>query len=35
MDRNAMRLPATAIESSRKVVNPAQEPSNRLIDRVT
>jgi len=31
---DAESLPATAIEASRKVVNPAQEPSNRLIERV-
>jgi carboxymethylenebutenolidase len=27
------RLPITAIEASRKVVDPAREPSNRLIER--
>ena len=29
------KLPATGIEASRKVVDPAQEPSNRLIKRVS
>jgi carboxymethylenebutenolidase len=28
------KLPAAGIEASRKVVDPAQEPSNRLIERV-
>ena len=31
---DAEKLPATGIEASRKVVDPAQEPSNRLIKRV-
>jgi carboxymethylenebutenolidase len=30
---DASRLPVTGIESSRKVLDPAQEPSNRLIER--
>ena len=30
---DASRLPITGIESSRKVLDPAQEPSNRLIER--
>ena len=29
------KLPATAIEASRKVVDPAQEPSNGLIERAS
>ena len=29
------KLPATGIESSRKVIDPAQEPSNKLIKRVS
>jgi len=32
---DAERLPATGIEASRKVVDPPQEPSNRLIKRVS
>ena len=32
---DAEKLPATGIEASRKVVDPAQEPSNRLIKRVS
>ncbi len=32
---DAEKLPATGIEASRKVVDPAEEPSNRLIQRVT
>ncbi len=32
---DAETLPATGIEASRKVVDPAQEPSNRLIKRVS
>jgi carboxymethylenebutenolidase len=32
---DADSLPATAIEASRKVLDPAQEPSNRLIARTT
>jgi len=32
---DAEKLPATAIEASRKVVDPAREPSNRLIKRVS
>lgn len=32
---DAEKLPVTGIEASRKVVDPAQEPSNRLIKRVT
>jgi carboxymethylenebutenolidase len=31
---DASRLPVTGIEASRKVLDPAQEPSNRLIERV-
>ena len=31
----AEKLPATGIEASRKTVDPAQEPSNRLIKRVS
>ena len=32
---DAEKLPVTGIEASRKVVDPAQEPSNRLIKRVS
>lgn len=32
---DAEKLPATGIEASRKVVDPAQEQSNRLIKRVS
>ncbi len=32
---NAEKLPVTGIEASRKVVDPTQEPSNRLIKRVS
>jgi carboxymethylenebutenolidase len=32
---DAAQLPVTGIEASRKVVDPAQEPSNRLIKRVS
>ena len=32
---DAEKLPVTGSEASRKVVNPAQEPSNRLIKRVS
>ena len=32
---DAEKLPAAGIEASRKVVDPAQEPSNRLIKRVS
>ena len=32
---DAQKLPATGIDASRKVVDPAQEPSNILIKRVT
>ena len=32
---DAEKLPATGIEASRKVADPAQEPSNRLIKRVS
>lgn len=32
---DAERLPATGIEASRKVVAPAQEPSNRWIERAS
>lgn len=32
---DAKKLPATGIEASRKVVDPAQEPSNRLIMRAS
>ncbi len=32
---DAEKLPATGIEASRKVVDPTQEPSNRLIKRVS
>lgn len=32
---DAEKLPATGIEASCKVVDPAQEPSNRLITRVS
>jgi len=32
---NAEKLPVTGIEASRKVVDPAQEPSNRLIKWVS
>ena len=32
---DAEKLPATGSEASRKVVNPAREPSNRLIKRVS
>lgn len=32
---DAARLPVTGIEASRKVVDPAQEPSNRLIQRAS
>ncbi len=31
---DATKLPATGVEASRKVVHPAQAPSNELIDRV-
>jgi carboxymethylenebutenolidase len=31
---DAEKVPATGIEASRKVVDPAREPSNRLIQRV-
>jgi len=31
---DAKKLPVTGSEASRKVVDPAQEPSNDLIDRV-
>ena len=31
---DASRLPVTGIEASRKVLDPAQELSNRLIERV-
>jgi carboxymethylenebutenolidase len=30
---DAKKLPATAIEASRKVIDPSQEPSNSLIQR--
>ncbi len=28
------KLPASGIEASRKVINPSNEPSNNLIDRI-